>query len=83
MIWERAPKANYCGLNILKLCVYDAITSFKYGGKATLDLYCLLNMKADCFTTNMCKQLDYKREHVSGYKHPRIPEEENEDNSWK
>ena len=53
MIWERAPKANYCGLNILKLCVYDAIASFNYGGIATLDLFILLNMKASYFTTNM------------------------------
>ena len=31
MIWE--PKANCCGLNILKLSIYDATASFNYGGK--------------------------------------------------
>ena len=68
MIWERGPKANYCGLNILKLCVYDAIASFNYGGKATLGLYILLHMKAGYFTNNICKQLHHKREYVSGYR---------------
>ena len=37
MIWERAPKANYCGLNTSKLSVYNAVASFNYGGMATID----------------------------------------------
>ena len=45
MIWKRAPNANYCGLNILKLSVYDAVASFNYGGKAIIDLYSLLNIE--------------------------------------
>ena len=45
MIWKRAPNANYCGLNILKPSVYDAVASFNYGGKAIIDLYSLLNME--------------------------------------
>ena len=38
MIWVRPSNANYCGLNTLKLSVYDAVVSFKHDGKATLDL---------------------------------------------
>ena len=52
MIWKRAPKANYCGLNILKLSVYDAVASFNYGGTAIIDLYSLLNMEPGYLTWN-------------------------------
>ena len=68
MIWKRAPKANYCRLTILKLGVYDAVASFNYGGKATLHLFVLLNIKAGYFTTRMCKELNYNHKYVSAYK---------------
>ena len=68
MIWERAPKANYCGLNTLKLSVYDAVASFNYGGKATLDILSFLNLEPGYFTMKMCEQLNFTRKYVSAYK---------------
>ena len=66
MIWERAPKANYCGLKTLKLSVYDAVASFNYGGMATIDL---------------CEQQNFTRKYVSVQKHGEL-EEAAQANSW-
>ena len=44
MIWERVPKSRYCGINKVKLAVYDAVGIFNYGCKAILDMLRLLNI---------------------------------------
>ena len=44
MIWERVPKSCYCGINKVKLAVYDAVGIFNYGCKAILDMLRLLNI---------------------------------------
>ena len=39
---------------ILSVGVYDAISHFNYGEKATLDVLKLLNVEPDMFTTIIC-----------------------------
>ena len=41
-------------MNILSVGVYDAISHFNYGEKATLDVLKLLNVKSGMFTTIIC-----------------------------
>lgn len=67
-IWDRAPKANYCALSTLKLCVYDAVASYNYGGLATIDIFSYLRMEPGYFTTKMCEQMNITRKYVSAYK---------------
>ena len=38
MIWNRIPKANHVGINILSLGVYDAIAHFNDGAIASLEI---------------------------------------------
>ena len=38
MIWERAPKTRYCGIDKLEFAVYDSIANFNYRRQATLDI---------------------------------------------
>ena len=52
-MWERAPKIRYWGLMKLKLCVYDAISHFNYGGLSILDTLELLNIDAGGNTNMM------------------------------
>ena len=58
LIWERAPKIRYCGLMKLKLCVYDAISHFNYGGQSILDMLKLLNIDADGNTNMMVSYMN-------------------------
>ena len=44
MIWERAPKYRYCGLEKLEFSVYDAVANFNDGRQATLDIFKMLNV---------------------------------------
>ena len=32
-------KHAYCGLDIVELCVYDAVTTYNYSRKATFDIF--------------------------------------------
>ena len=63
MIWNRVPKSTHVGLNILNLGVFDAITHFNYGSKATLDVLKQLNIEPGFYTTkisdilNKCRNL--------------------------
>ena len=41
-------------MNILSVGVYDAISHFNYGEKATLDVLKLLNVVPGMFTTIIC-----------------------------
>ena len=58
LIWERAPKIRYCGLMKLKLCVYDVISHFNYGGQSILDMLKLLNIDAGGNTNMMVSYMN-------------------------
>lgn len=69
LIWERAPKSRYCGLSKLKLCVYDAVSHFNYGGQCVLDTLKLLNVaNPGIYTTNMVRDMNMTRKYNAGYK---------------
>ena len=68
MIWERAPKSQYCGLSKLKFCVYDAIVYFNYGAQSVLDILDLLDIKAGVHTTAMSHKFNINRKYNAGYK---------------
>ena len=56
MIWERSQKTVYCGLNTLKLAVYDAVCNYNDGRKATLVIF-------DIYTTKICNMLNLRRKY--------------------
>ena len=68
LIWERAPKTRYCGLVKLKLCVYDAVSHFNYGGQSVIDTFKLLNINAGTYTTMMANKINVTRKYNAGYK---------------
>ena len=69
LIWERAPKCRYCGLNKLKLCVYDAISYFNYGGQSIIDTLKLLNIyNAGFYTIKAVCDANIMRKYNAGYK---------------
>ena len=68
MIWERAPKIRYCGIDKLEFAVYDSIANFNYGRQATLDIYKQLNLDYGVYTSKLCLRLNIKRKYNAGYK---------------
>ena len=53
---------------MLTLGVYDAVASFNYGGKPTVDLFSFLNLGPGYFTMKMCEQQNFTRKYVPAYK---------------
>ena len=45
MIWNRVPKTNHVGINILSLGVYDATAHFNDGATAALEILKDINME--------------------------------------
>ena len=45
MIWNRVPKANYVGIDIISLSVYDDIAHFKDGAVTSSELFKDMNME--------------------------------------
>ena len=45
MIWNRVPKVNHVGIDILSLAVYNAIAHFNDGAAAFLEILKDMNMK--------------------------------------
>ena len=68
MIWNRVPKHTHVGLNVMSVGVYDAISHFNDGEKATLDMLKLLNIEPGVFTSRWCVQVNRRRKRHSSYK---------------
>jgi len=68
MIWNRVPKANHVGLDILSLGVYDAIAHFNIGAKAAIDTMVDLNIAPGFYTRLYCMQLNNNRKRHSAYR---------------
>ena len=68
MIWNRIPKPNHVGLNILSLGVYDAISHFNNGRKATLDLMEEMNIPPCDFLMRACQSINVETKTMSAYK---------------
>ena len=68
MIWEQVPKSRYCGINKVKLAVYDAVGIFNYGCKAILDMSKLLNIIPRYYTTELCNEINVTRKYNFIYK---------------
>ena len=68
MIWNRIPKATHVGINNLSLGVYDAITHFNCGIKATLDVFKMLNIEPGIYTMQICDNLNKERKRNPLYK---------------
>ena len=50
MIWNRVPKANHVGLDILSLAVYDAISHFNDDGVAAYNIFTHMKMAPGKYT---------------------------------
>ena len=68
LIWERAPKTKFCSLNKLKLCVYDAVSYFNYGGQSVIDTLKLLSINAGTYTKMFVSDANVCRKYNAGYK---------------
>ena len=68
MIWNRVPKMYHVGMNILSVGVYDAISHFNYGEKATLDVLKQLNVELGLFTTIICGTVNRERKRSAIYR---------------
>ena len=66
-IWERCFKHIYCGLNVLKLAVYDAVANYNYGRKATSDILLGLNMLPGFYTSQMCYSINMRRKYNAAH----------------
>ena len=60
MIWERIPKSTFVSLKQLKLGVYDAVSNFNMGRKASILLFEKLNMIPGVYTIKGCAMLMQK-----------------------
>ena len=68
MIWERIPKSTFISLKQLKFGVYDAVSNFNMGRKASILLFEKLNMIPGVYTIEGCAMLNAKRVSMSKYK---------------
>ena len=68
MIWDRIPKTRYLSLTQLELGVYDAVTNFNIGKKASVLIYEKLNLIPGTFTLQGCDTINRKRLFASKYK---------------
>ena len=62
-IWNKVPKANQVGLNTLCFGVYDAISHFNIGEKATLDTLSLVGVNPGYYTSKLCGSINKTRCH--------------------
>ena len=67
-IWNRVPKANHVGLGTLCFGVYDAISHFNYGQKASLDTMRMLKIAPGYHMTKSCGIINKERKRLSVYK---------------
>ena len=56
-------KHMYCGLDIVELCVYDALANYNYDRKATLDIFVHMNMISRFYTSKLCHTLNFRRKY--------------------
>ena len=70
MIWNRVPKANHVGLDILSSAVYDAISHFNENGKAAFNIFNKMNMDAGKYTVRGLNLQDIVRKRRSAYRMP-------------
>lgn len=61
MIWERVPKTTYVGFDTLEFGVYDAISNFNIGRKASLDILEELKINPGPYTVKGCIDANKKR----------------------
>ena len=67
-VWNRIPKANHVGLTCFKLGVYDAISHFNYGEKATLDILRGMGIQPGFYTSIGCRRINIKRKRSAVYR---------------
>jgi hypothetical protein len=67
-IWNRIPKATHVGLDALSLGVYDAISNFNYGQKASLDTIKSLGIEPGLYMNRSSQSVNQKRKRRSIYK---------------
>ena len=58
IIWERIPKTVYVGYDQLQLGVYDAISHFNIGKKASIEVYQALNIDTGPYMMIFCSALN-------------------------
>lgn len=68
MIWERIPKNTFVSITQLNFGVYDAVSNFNIGRKASVLLYEQLQMIPGEYTLKGCKRINQRRVSQAEYK---------------
>ena len=66
-IWDRLPKAKYSGLSQLRFGIYDAVSNFNIGRKASVLTYEKLGMVPGRYMLKGCTKTNKKRLFHSNY----------------
>ena len=61
LIWERAPKQVYVGLDKMKFAVHDAVACFNDGRKGSLEILRHAGLSPGFYTTQFCSLLNCRR----------------------
>ena len=68
MIWDRLPKFKYVSFTPLQFGVYDLVTNFNIGRKASVLIFEKLGMIPRKYIVTRCQKLNEKRLSASSYK---------------
>ena len=69
MIWNRVPKANHAGIDILSLGVYDSIAHFNDGATESLEILKDMNMEpGDHMMKGLQIQNESRKIHTAAYR---------------
>ena len=66
-IWDRLPKSRYVSFTPLQYEVYDAVTNFNIGRKASVLIFEKLGMIPRIYTLTGCQELNQKPLSESSY----------------
>ena len=61
MVWLRCPKTTFCGVNVMKIAVYDAVICFNSGNKGRIDVLIAAGLEPGVFTITLLQEIDQRR----------------------
>jgi len=68
IIWDRVPKTSFCTKEQLEFGLYDAVSNFNIGRKATVLIFEKLGVTPGKFLINGCREKNRKRLYHADYK---------------
>ena len=68
VIWDRVPKSTYVGRDIFETGIYDAVSHFNDGARATISVLQQLGLEPGHYSQKICNELDASRIYSSEYR---------------